>query len=274
MKKIICILILMIMMSFLSCSEKNIDNANMGKTSENKKELIVMSGAGLKPALDKINAIFAKKYDANVQAQYMCSAIILANLLLTKQVDIFFPGSEYFMDKAIKGGAVDVSSVYPAAYMIPAITTPKGNPKNIKTIEDLTKPEIKVGLGNFKTLAVGRLAKKMLAEQNLLERVKQNHVLDGTSATKLQLAVSLGSVDAAINFKSAILLFDELTECYDIPIEKLKYSIAPCGISTFTKNRELASEYMALVQSPEGQKVFIEQGYYLPIGADKIEKIR
>lgn len=267
-KNLIWFAILILIISLTGCGNKN-DTKNTEKVNE----LIVNAGAGLKPALDRINTEFQNQFGTKIMTQYMCSAMVLSNLLLARETDVFFPGSEHYMKIAIEKGAINESDAYPAAYMLPVITTPKGNPKNIKTLEDMTKPGIKVGLGEFETLAVGRLTKKMLTEAGLFDAISKNHVFVGPNSTKLQLNVALGSVDAAINWKATVLMFADKSECIDIPLEQLKYSIAPCGFSTFSKNRELAKKYVDFIMSEEGQKILSEEGYTLPKQTDDMEKV-
>jgi molybdate transport system substrate-binding protein len=245
------------------------------KEASTKKinELIINAGAGLKPALDRVNAEFKNKFGTKIITQYMCSAMVLSNLLLARETDVFFPGSEHYMNIAIEKGAVNQGDAFPAAYMLPVITTPKGNPKNIKTLEDMTKPGIKVGLGEFETVAVGRLTKKMLIEADLFEAVSKNQVFVGPNSTKLQLNVALGSVDAAINWKATVLMFADKSECIDIPVKRLKYSIAPCGFSTFSKNRRLAQNYVDFIMSEKGQNIMAEEGYTLPNQTKNLNKV-
>lgn len=254
---------------FLNCISGKEDDSAKAKVNE----LIVNAGAGLKPALDKINIEFQNRYGTKIMTQYMCSAMVLSNLLLARDTDVFFPGSEYYMKIAIEKGAVKKGDAFPAAYMIPVITTPKGNPKNIKTLKDMALPGVKLGLCEFETVAIGRLSKKMLTEVGLFEAVAKNHVFVGPNSTKLQLNVVLGSVDAAINWKATVLMFSDKCDYVDIPLDQLKYSIAPCGFSTFSKNKELAQNYVSFIMSDEGQTIFASEGYSLPKNTEKLDKV-
>ncbi len=261
--------LLFMAVSLLNCTGDKDDISAKAQVNE----LIVNAGAGLKPALDKINAEFQNRYGTKIMTQYMCSAMVLSNLLLARDTDVFFPGSEYYMNIAIEKGAVNKGDAFPAAYMVPVITTPKGNPKNIKALKDMALPGVKIGLCEFETVAIGRLTKKMLTEAGLFDAVSKNHVFVGPNSTKLQLNVVLGSVDAAINWKATVLMFSDKCEYIDIPLDQLKYSIAPCGFSTFSKNKELAKDYVSFIMSDEGQAIFVSEGYSLPKSTDNLDKV-
>ena len=135
---------------------------NLGCTGESKQaeqkqaeSIMVGAGAGLKPAMDPIGELFKAKTGIKVEYSYLCSAMVLTNMQLTRTGDIMVPGSQHYMDIAIEKGVIDPDSVAVAGYMIPVIAVQKGNPHNITCLEDLTKPGLKVGVGEKEALAVG-----------------------------------------------------------------------------------------------------------------------
>ena len=135
--------------------------------TEGEKYIMVGAGAGLKPALEPIAKLFTAKTGIKVEYSYLCSAMVLTNMQLTRTGDIMVPGSQHYMDLAVEKEVIDPKSVAIAGYMIPVIGVQKGNPHNITCLEDLAKPGLKVGIGQ-EALAVGRLTLKMLKELNLV----------------------------------------------------------------------------------------------------------
>jgi len=107
----------------------------------------------------------------------------------------------------------------------------------------------------------------------LFEAISKNHVFVGPNSTKLQLNVALGSVDAAINWKATVIMFSDKCDYIDIPLEQLKYSVAPCGFSTFSKNKPLAQNYVAFIMSDEGQAIFESEGYTLPKSTRNLDRV-
>jgi molybdate transport system substrate-binding protein len=240
------------------------------------KSLVVMAGSGVKSLLDPVNIEFKKKTGIQVNAQYLCSAMVLSNLLLTRDCDVFFPGSEYFMDLAVEKGAVDKTTKKDGCYMIPVIVTPKGNPKNIKTLEDMTKPGVRIAIAETETVSIGRLAKKMFQDLKLWESLQKNIVNVPASATKVMIVIGLNHVDASINWKPTVMQFLETADYVDIPATQIKYSVAPCGIATWAddrKSQKIAQEYIDFIMSPEVQQIAMQWGYFLPEEAKKAERI-
>jgi len=237
---------------------------------DGEKKISVGAGAGLKSVLDPLSKIFTRKTGIQVEHSYLCSGTLLSNMQLTKTGDVMVPGSQYYLDIAIEKGLIDPNAVSIAGFMIPVIAVQKGNPLNIKTIEDLTKPGLRVGIGEPDALAVGRLTERMLKDLGLYEDVMKNVVLTGGSATKLIIPLAIGNLDAEINWRAVTRQFQEKVDTILIDPNKLKYSIAPIGITTFTKEKELAKEYLDFVVSDEGRALFSQHGYDIYFDTSKV----
>ncbi|MEA1946111.1 MAG: molybdate ABC transporter substrate-binding protein [Thermodesulfobacteriota bacterium] len=253
----------------------------MGCTGESKKveqeqakSIMVGAGAGLKPALDPVAKLFTEKTGIKVDYAYLCSAMVLTNMQLTRTGDVMVPGSQHYMDIAIEKGVIDPDSVAVAGYMIPVIAVQKGNPHNITCIEDLAKPGLKVGIGEKEALAVGRLTDKMLKELGIYEDLMKNVVLTGGSSSKLMLPLAMKNLDAEINWMATAQAFADKVDIIKIDPKKLKYSIAPIGMTTYSKNKEAAQKYLDFVASKEGHAIFAKFGFAAYFDPEKIEKIR
>jgi molybdate transport system substrate-binding protein len=241
---------------------------------EQVKPLMVGAGAGLKPALDPVAEVFTKKTGIKVEYSYLCSAMVLTNMQLTRTGDIMVPGSQHYMDLAIKKEVIDPNSVAIAGYMIPVIGVQKGNPHNITCLEDLSKPGLKVGIGEVEALAVGRLTDKMLKELGLHEDIMKNVVLTAGSASKLVLPLAMGNLDAEINWMATCLAFKDKVDIIKIDPKKLKYSVAPMGMTVYSKQKEAAKKYLDFVGSKEGRAIFDKYGFAAYFDTSAIEKVR
>ena len=107
------------------------------------------------------------------------------------------------MEKAKNDGDVVADTEASIVYLVPAINVQKGNPHDIQTLKDLTKPGIKVAIANPETVCVGLYAVEIV-EKNLLRREKaafRANLLNYTeSCEKTATAISLKQVDAVIGW--------------------------------------------------------------------------
>lgn len=184
------------------------------------------------------------------------------------------PGSQHYMDLAVEKQVIDPDSVSIAGYMIPVIGVQKGNPHNITCIEDLAKPGLKVGVGEAEALAVGRLTEKMLKELGLYEDIMKNVVLTAGSASKLVLPLAMGNLDAEINWMPTCLAFIDKVDIIKIDPKKLKYSVAPMGMTVYSKKKEASKKYLDFVASKEGREIFDKYGFAAYFDTESIERVR
>lgn len=263
--------IVALQMLMMGCSSES-DKAQSSDTKQ--KPIMVGAGAGLKPALDPLAELFTEKTGIKVEYSYLCSAMVLTNMQLTRTGDVMVPGSQHYMDLAIEKEVIDADSVAIAGFMIPVIGVQKGNPHNITCLEDLKKQGLKVGIGEEEALAVGRLTKKMLMDLDLYEDVMKNVVLTAGSASKLVLPLAMGNLDAEINWMATCLAFADKVDIIKIDPQKLKYSVAPMGMTVYSKQKEAAKKYLAFVGSDEGQEIFAKFGFKAYFDPEEIERIR
>jgi len=254
--KLILFCLLIIFFSILSCSKTS-------NIEEHDDSLFVLSGAGLKVVLDPLAEVFTKKTGIKVKYSYLCSAMLLTNIQLTQQGDVFVPGSRYYFNLARKKGLVDERYVADAVYQVPCIMVQKGNPKNIKCLEDLLKPGMKLGIGDSEATAVGRITEVMLKRLGYFDKFMKNVILVQGTATKLALSVCMNSVDAAINWLPTAKPFSHCSDTVLIDKKKVMYSTAPVALCIYSKKKEQAKKYFDFVLSPEGRRIFAEHGYGL-----------
>jgi molybdate transport system substrate-binding protein len=241
---------------------------------EEEKGIMVGAGAGLKPVLDPIGEAFTQKTGMKVTYSYLCSAMVLANMRLTRTGDVLVPGSQYYMDLAIEKGVIDPETVAVAGYQIPVIAVQKGNPKNITCLEDLTRPGITVGLGEEDALAVGRLSVRMFRKLGIYEDIMKNVVFEGGSATKLIMPVAMGNLDAVINWMPVAIMWKEKVDFVKIDPNKLMYSLAPIGMTSYSRKKEWAQQFLDFVASEEGRAIFEKYGYEPYFDPEEMERVR
>ena len=82
------------------------------------------------------------------------------------------------------------------------IISKPGNPKNLRSLQDLTKPGLKLGLANPDQSALGGLTRRLLRELEIYESVEKNVATLVPTADLLVLQVREGDLDAAIVYRA------------------------------------------------------------------------
>jgi molybdate transport system substrate-binding protein len=227
-----------------------------------QKSVTAFVGSASKPPMEEAAQAFEKETGIKVYANYGGSGTMLSQIELSKSGDIYIPGSQDYMTKAERAGAVDAASVQKVAYLVPVIGVQHGNPKNIQSLADLARPGVKVGIGNPEAVCLGLYAVEILDHNNLLADVGKNIVVQAESCEKIATLISLKSVDAVIGWD----VFhqwgpDNIDVVYIQPDHLPRLAYVPAAVSTFAADNDSAQKFIDFLVSAEGQAIFKKWGY-------------
>jgi molybdate transport system substrate-binding protein len=145
------------------------------------------------------------------------------------------------------------------------VILPPNNPANIQSLEDLSKPGIKVVLA-AEEVPVGKYARQALDNLSGLYgegykvAVLANVVSNEDNVKQVVTKVQLGEADAGIVYISDAVAAPDL-KTIEIPADYnvvAKYPIAPL---TAAKEPELAHAFIEYVLSPDGQSILKKWGF-------------
>lgn len=221
-----------------------------------------MCGSANKPPMEEIAILYEKEKNVKVRLIFGGSGTLLSQIELTRKGDIYLPGSPDYIIKGEKKNLLIKNSDKIIAYLIPAIIVPKENPKKIENITDLTKPGVKIGIGNPESVCLGLYAIEYLEKNNLLETILNNVVTFGGSCSKTANLASMNQVDAIIGWK-VFSHWNPYKMTY-IPLPKNsipRLSYIPVSIPVNTKNISLSKDFIEFLLSKTGKKIYKKYGY-------------
>ena len=258
--------VVLLLLSGCSGSKQSANNSPNSATSTGK-HLMVFAGAASQPPMELAAKAFEQKTGVRVDTVFGGSGYVLSQMKLGKKGDLYFPGSSDFMEIAKRDGVVYPETEQKIVYLVNAINVQKGNPKNIQTLRDLTKPGIRVAIANPEGVCVGLYAVEII-EKNFTPEEKQafrNNIVNYTeSCEKTATAVSLKTVDAVIGWSVFQYWAPEKIETIKLqPSETLRIGYIPIAISKYTENRQLAQQFIDFLQSEEGKLIFKKYQYFM-----------
>lgn len=232
-----------------------------------QQKLTIFVGAASKPATEEAVKLFEKQTGVAVDVSFGGSGFVLSQMVLARLGDIYFPGSSDYMEKAKKQGHVFAATEKIVVYLVPAINVQRGNPKNIKTLKDLTRPGIKVAIANPDGVCVGLYAVEIM-EKNFNQEEKKNfkrNLVNYTgSCSKTASAISLKTVDAVIGWR--VFEHWDPARIETIPLkgsEITRVGYIPIAISTFTQQRQLAQQFIDFMMADEVKAIFRKYKYFM-----------
>ena len=238
-----------------------------GQRSLAADSLMVFAGAASKPPTEEAAKAFEAKTGVRVDVIFGGMGYVLSQMMLGKKGDLYFPGSSDYMELAKKKEIVFPETEKVIVYLVPAINVQKGNPKNVKTLKDLSRPGLKVAIANPEGVCVGAYAVEIvesLYTPEEKEAFRRNLINYTGSCEKTATAISLKAADAVIGWR--VFHYWDPERIETIPLDKpqvIRIGYIPIAISKYTSNRPLAQKFIGFLLSEDGKKIFQKYHYFM-----------
>jgi molybdate transport system substrate-binding protein len=222
----------------------------------------IFCGSANKPAMEEIAAEFEQREKIKVHMLFGGSGTLLSQIRLSKKGEIYIPGSPDYIIKGERQKLLIEDSDSIVAYLIPAIVTPAGNPANVKSLEDLARPGLRVGIGNPETVCMGLYGIEIFESNNLLRPILNNVVTFGASCSKTANLASLRQVDAILGWRVFHYWNPARMDTVLLPPEKIpRISYISIAIPVYTKDIDVSNKFIDFVLSPYGRGIYKKYGY-------------
>ena len=227
-----------------------------------RTELLLYCGAGIRPAASALIEAFEAGRAVRIVATYEGSGQLLGKISAGARGDLFMPGAEMYVDKAIELGLARAETKRVAGFFVPVLFVQKGNPKGIVSLNDLTRDGVRVGLGDERSAAVGQTALEILRKNGIAwEEVRRNVVYRSGTVNELGVAVQMGTVDAAILWDANARQFAGHGEMIPIPGRQNVVSTIPIVVLDASGRPAEARGFTEFVTSEEGRRILASHGF-------------
>ena len=153
--------------------------------------------------------------------------------------------------------------IVPFARQHPVIAVRTGNPHQIRSLEDLTRDQIRVTLPDPERAAIGRIAKSLLESESSWEPIWRHAILQRATVNDVANDIKLESADAGIVWNTTAAQYPEL-DAIEIPEFESAESEIGIAILKTSKQQELTKRFIAdLLDENIGQAIFARYGYGL-----------
>jgi molybdate transport system substrate-binding protein len=232
------------------------------------RTLTVFAAASLTQAFGEIGKVFeAANPGVTVTFNFAGSQTLVTQIQQGAPADIFASASGTNMDAVVTGGFVDKAAPQVFLTNILVVILPPSNPANVQTLQDLSKPGLKVVLGDA-TVPAGKYARQILDNMSkdptygtdFGTKVLANVVSNETDVKQVVAKVQLGEADAGIVYISDSIAAPTL-KTIEIPANLnvvAKYPIAPLLKSA---NPDLAAQFITYILSADGQATLKKWGF-------------
>ncbi|MFH1344130.1 MAG: substrate-binding domain-containing protein, partial [Pseudomonadota bacterium] len=224
-------------------------------------EIAIMSGAMLKPGIEDALKRFEKREGVKINTTYNGCGILVDQMKAGAKPEAYVSCDSSFMTQVQDGfePSVDLSR----NPMV--IVVQKGNPKGIKTLEDLTREGLKIGLAHPVNSALGALTDRLLKRVGLHEKLysAENRVIHTPSAHMLINQMRTGSLDACVAYISnarSAPQNEKFLDTIEIPLPDA-LATQPYAVSKQTDHRYLMYRLRDAITTAETSRRFESLGF-------------
>jgi molybdenum ABC transporter molybdate-binding protein len=225
--------------------------------------LTVYCAAGLKKPVEAIAAKYREELGTEVQLQYGGTGTLLSQIRVAQRGDLFLSADEAGIADARKFDAI--REVVPLVRQRPVIAVRAGNPKEVATLADLTRDDVKLALANPEAAAIGRSVRTALGEKH--EPLAKHAAVLKPTVTEIAADLSLGAVDAAIVWDSTVPQFKDITAVEVAEFSGLVEN-ASAAVLTACKDSVAALRFARYLAAPEKGGAVFQQHGFKPIDGD------
>ena len=219
----------------------------------------------LRPAIEDTVAAFEEREGIRVNRVYNGCGILVGQMKAGQHPDAYFACDSEFMNQ--------VADLFPDPVAVSqnelVILVEKGNPHNIRSLRDLTKTGLRVGIGHEKQCAMGWITQNTFKEGGVQQEVMENVTVQTPTGDMLVNQLQTGSLDAAVAYLSNAAGSGEVLDA--IAIQEISCSIAtqPWAVANDSKYPNTAGRLFERIISAESQEAFAAEGFRWQLGSQE-----
>lgn len=233
-------------------------SSNNGGTAV-KGAITVFAATSLTAGFNEAGTAFTKANPAaKVTFSFDASSALVTQISQGAPADVFASADTATMDKLVKAGLNGSAPVVFATNSL-AVIVPKGNPKAITGVTDLSRAGLKVVLC-AEQVPCGSYAKQVLTKANVTVTPASFEQNVKGVVTK----VTAGEADAGIVYITDVKAAGDKAEAVTIPADLNVTASYPIATTKSSKNAGVDAAFIAFLTGPDGQAILAKYGFTKP----------
>jgi molybdate transport system substrate-binding protein len=227
--------------------------------TERNHVLKVYSAGAVAPPLQKAISAFEKEAGIKCDLTIGKPSVLLAEIESAKQGDLICCGAEYILDEATEAGTVKGELRRSLGLRRSALIVPKGNPAGIRSIRDLVRPGVRVGIATEGCLK--GLWDDVASRAKLTDEVRRNISDRADSCGAVMALVNTKKVDAIFGWSAFANIWPETSEAVELPDELQVFRSTVAGVISYSKNEASALELLEFLASSAVDELYADLGW-------------
>ncbi len=227
--------------------------------SGEKKFLTLYCAAGLKPVVESVATEYEALAGTRIEIQYGGSGTLLGNIVAARTGDLFLAADDSYLDAAAKKGLV--RERIPLARQRPVVAVRRGNPKGVRSLDDLLRPDVAVALCHPEAAGIGKLTRQVLEARKLWEPISGRAVVFKPTVTDVANDLRLGAIDAGFLWDTTLAQYPDIEMVKDVSFAGAEMAVS-IGVLSSCERPAAALHFARFLGAPErGLAHFARAGY-------------
>jgi molybdate transport system substrate-binding protein len=219
----------------------------------------VLAAASLTDAFTALASDFEEEHDgATVELSFGPSSGLATSIVEGAPAGVFASASPAAMDVVVEAGEVDGSPADFAANRL-ALVMPSGNPGDVRTLDDLARDDLLVGLC-APDVPCGEVAARVLEDAG----VDPATDTEEADVRALLTKVAAGELDVGLVYETDVAAGGRDVEGIALSPDAPAGTRYPIAVLDAASDRGAAEDFVELVRSEEGQRILREHGFRAP----------
>jgi len=181
--------------------------------------------------------------------------------------DLAIGGAEFLLDDGEVRGIIAKGRRRTIACRRSALIVPSGNPAKVRSVHDLARPGVRVGISVLDCLK--GLWEDVAARLGLVEAVRRNVAFHANGCIAIVEAVATGRVDAAFGWSAFAHLAPGRIEVVELPPEQQVFRGTGVGLLSFARQPPAAERFMEFLTTPAARACYGRYGWVVAERAER-----
>ncbi|MCL5962131.1 MAG: molybdate ABC transporter substrate-binding protein [Chloroflexi bacterium] len=230
--------------------------------ASDNEAITVGAAADLQMAFAEIGELFRQETGTKVVFTFGSTGVLTQQIENGAPIDVFAAADVRYVDKLKDENLIlaDTQRIYAIGRLV--LATNRATGLELRSLEDLTRPEVKrIAIANPAHAPYGAAAKKALEETGLWDQVSSRLVI-GENISQAMQFVKTGNADAGL---IALSVANTPEIAYTlIPEDKYSPIRQAMAVMKSSKNQDVARQFTKFVSSPKAGIVLRKYGFDVP----------
>jgi molybdenum ABC transporter molybdate-binding protein len=221
--------------------------------------LVVFCAASQRAPVEAVARQYRQEFGVPVELQYGGSETLLTSIDVARRGDLYLPADDSYLDGARSRGLV--AETLPLADMTAVVAVPVGNPKGIRSLDDLLRADVRLAQANPDAAAVGKLTRAALRKTGRWAGLAEHTVVFKPTVNDVANDVKVGTADAGVVWDATVRQYPGLEPVADADLAGVTAHVG-VGVLTCSTQPTAALRFARYLASRDrGLKEFERQGF-------------